>query len=250
MKIKGILVLLVLIVLSSCRSVVAPEFDLNPVVKSEKSENLSYIDIKDESELIVKVKVEDKLSLDNSFVSSKRSFYALRTVTVLEVFKQTGKDDQEPIKEEDLVKAEDQLVIKEAAAIDNLNIYYTSNHMPLAENNEYVLFLKKVNDRYEVVDGDNGVVDINNIINNQNTETAVNVIFEYFKPTINNIALEYVPLKATKLPSNVKFERFTVKTDKIDIPVRIGQDTTTQKEYIAIGNIFLELESPILNKIK
>lgn len=241
MKLKGILVLLILIVLSSCRSVVAPEFDLNPVVKKETSKNLTYKEIKSESELIVRVKVEDKLTLANSVVRNKNSFHSLRHVQVLNVLQ--AKDEK--------LKADDVLVIREAAAIDIDNVYYTSNHMPLVENNEYVLFLNKNDkDEYVIVDGDNGVVNVSNIINNQNTEIMVNVLFEYFEPTVNDVKIDYVPLKLVEQPKNVKYERITIKTNQVDIPLRIGKDVTSDKEYITIGNLYFELASPIYNKIK
>lgn len=251
MKLKGILVLLVLIVLSSCRSVVAPEFDLNPVVKNETSNDLKYEELKDESELVVRVKVLDKLTLANSVVRTKYSFYSLRNVEILDVYHIKEETDKEVTNKEETVQVEDVIEIKEAAAIDASNVYYTSNHMPLVENGEYVLFLdKNDNGDYVILDGDNGVVNVDNIINNQNIEVMVNVLFEYFKPVINNVEIDYVPLTLVEQPKNVKYERITVKTKQVDIPLRIGQQTSTNQEYITIGNIYFELEEPILEKIK
>lgn len=243
MKKAQILVLLItLLVLSSCRSVVAPEFNLDPVVKKIKSENLEYKELLEKSDLVVKVKVKDELNLSNSIVKDENDFHAQREVEVLEVFEVKNEFDFSKTK---------RIVIKEAAAIDFDKVYYTSNHMPLSHDVQYVLFLSELKDgQYELVDGDNGVVNLDSIISNQNIETTVNSLFKYFDGTINNKKVRYVPLKLVDQPKNIKFERVTIKLKDFDIPVRIGKNDSTKKEYLLLGNFTFEFSEPIIDSIK
>lgn len=241
MKLKTLLVLLVLIVLSSCRSVVAPEFDLNPIVKKVKSENIEYKKLVESSDLVVKVKVLDKLDLSNSQVKNKTNFHSIRHVEVLDVLENNEELD---------VKVKDVLVVKEAAAIDTENVYYTNNHMPLVESTEYVLYLNENgNEEYELIDGDNGVVNLSNVINNQNIEVTVNTLFKHFKPMINDKEIPYTYLKLVDQPKNVKFDRVTVKTEQVELPLRVGKDTSTNVEYIVIGTFYFQLEKPLLHSL-
>lgn len=243
MKKTHLLVLiLMLIVLSSCRSVVAPEFNLNPVVKKVKSNELNFKELLDKSDLVVSVKVKDLLGLANSTVINDTNFFALRDIEVLEVFENKNKLD---------IQAQDHLLVREAAAIDMDNVYYTSNHMPLSEKTKYVLFLNEnTNGELVIVDGDNGVVNIDSIISNQNIETTVNSLFKYFGGTINDKPIEYVELTLVDQPKNVKFERYTVEMEDFKIPVRLGKDVSTDKEYLVLGTFSFELSNPMIDSIK
>lgn len=243
MKKTHLLVLvLMLIGLSSCRSVVAPEFNLEPVVKKVESNELNFKELLDKSDVVVLAKVKDQLDLANSTVVSETNFFALRDIEVLEVFENKSELD---------IEEKDHLLIREAAAIDIENVYYTSNHMPLSEKSQYVLFLNEiVNGEFEIVDGDNGVVNIDSIISNQNIETTVNSLFKYFGGTINNKPVEYVELTLVDQPTNVKFERTTVKMEDFEIPVRLGKDTASNREYLVLGTFTFELSKPMIDSIK
>lgn len=242
MKITRLLGILVfLLALSSCRSVVAPEFHLDPIVTQVKSKDLDFSELLDKSDLVVKVKVVDKLDLTNSNIESEKEFHALRHLEILEVL-----EDNIDLKDD--VKV---ITLMEAAAINTENVYYTSNHMPLVQDEEYVLFLSLRQDgQYEILDGDNGVVNIKNITSNQNVEVMVNTLFKYFKPEINGKSIDYVKVNLVDQQKNVKFDRYTIKLQDIEIPVRLGQNKSTKKEYLMISTLTFELDEPILSKIK
>lgn len=242
MKITRILgTLIILLILSSCRSVVAPEFDLNPIVKKVENKNSSFSQLVSEADLVLEVNVLDKLNLTNSTIKNEEDFYALRSVEVVNVLENNL----------NYKKTEKGIVIKEAAALDKENVYYTSNHMPFEEGTKYILFLKQIKDNvFEVLDGDNAVVNIGNVTSNQNVEVMVNTLFKYLNPTINGKGIDYVNLTLVESPKNVKFERYTVKLRDFDIPIRLGIDINTKKEYLMISTFTFQLESPQISKIR
>lgn len=241
-KTRYLVLLVLLVILSACRSVVAPEFDLDPVVKEIDSKDLKYRELKKESDLIVKVKILDQLDLANSTVEDKDDFHALRQFEIVNVLENNMDYDFE----KSLLP-----VLKESSAVDVSNVYYTSNHRPLSYKDEVVLFLRQVNDNvFELVDGDHSVVNTKDIIANQNLEITINTLFEYFEGKVNGKSVPYSELTLVDQPKNVKFDRYTLQIQDFEIPVRIGKDSKLNKEYLLIGNVTFQLKDSILDSIK
>lgn len=238
---KKLLVLL-LIFLTGCQSVIAPEYNLKPSVKQVRSENYSVSELESKSDLLVRVKVNDQIGLDNSTVNNAQSFYSLRKLEVLEVFRQSSQLS---------VKKEDELILKEAVAVDTNKIYYTSNHYPLTMDHEYILHLHHIGDNtYLIVDGDNGVINLESLIHNQNIEVTINIIFKYFPMKLDNQVLSYRPLKKVSNKHKVVYNRYVLSAKDRELPVRLGKDSKTNKEYLMIGQYTFEVEGSLLEQMK
>lgn len=189
-----------------------------------------FQDLKDASQVIVKVKVLDELSEKNSFVEQDAedsetvsAFYAKRKMEVEEVYDKNN-----------VVKPGEQIEVIEDAAMSKECYYHGEDYEALQKGEEYVLFLNKenANGDYSIISANNGKVCVSelndlNKLDKADYEIAVKTLVEY-DSSLNS--------KEKKAIINSKIEK-TEDEEKSKIILGAGTLTYSHKNNVTAVSV-------------
>lgn len=218
---KILLLTLLLFVVTSCtKKVSAPEMKLSTVVFNHEVEAVDYETIRDNSELIVYVKVLTPLNMADSHFN-RGDYHNHRQLEVLKVLKAPKDFD------------ETEILFREYAAIDEDKLYVSENVTPLEVGEQVILFLKTTDTKYyELSNEVAGLIYTDDLLRNQNVEVAFNTIFEFMNPINLGKKVEFRPLVLIDQEDGSGYNHFTIGTDLYPIKVQLSKSS----KIIKIGD--------------
>ena len=188
-----------------------------------------YQELKETSKLIVKAKIMDDLSKENSVIEmdtedtdSISSAYSLRNIELLEIY---GGDNA------DQFQSGDKLTIIDNAAIHDNNYIHIEGYEKLEKGQIYILYLSNdtASGDYSIISANNGKVEFDKVnqLQGDEFEIAVKTLVEFESDATENEKQELLNSSVEKAElEKAKLKKQEIKVDSSDISINYIQESS------------------------
>ena len=206
----------------------------------------TYLELKEEADIIAHVKILDELTNKNSFFKFTEEgaiydFYSEQNAEVIKLYKNNT--------EESFEKG---ILIKDSIAIsDGADLYASQYNKPLEKGSEYILFLKKATSGigYCVMCEFVGKINLTDFSQNNNYITEIKFLLDYEAKEPNELIEKILPLEPiaemvdfteyeyTTIPTNygnIEVVQAKLQGDKLHFELHFGEHSITLANFKVI----------------